>query len=174
MRLPQNVEFHDTTAKQVLAQMLREVIHVEGPVHIEVAARRLAKAWELQRVGSRMRKAVNVALRSLTREGKVRQHGKFLWPNRRDFQITVRRPDPGNEDTLRGIEFIAPEELGLAVKNLVRDALSITEDELVKEVARIFGFDRTGANIRARIARIVNGMISQCILVSRGDRISLP
>lgn len=172
-RPPGGIEFHDPAARQTLVQMLREVVEAEGPVHIEVATRRLVSAWGLTRAGRRIREAVRSAFNSLKGEGKVRRIGKFLWPSKVVFELTVRQPDPEDEDTLREIGFIPQEELELAVMNAVRDALSISEDDLVKAVARIFGFDRTGVNIRGRMETIFRQMTSRGMLVLKGDRISL-
>lgn len=169
----EGIEFHDPAARPTLARMLREVIEVEGPVHIEVATRRLVSAWGLTRAGRRIREAVRGAFNSLKGEGKVKRIGKFLWPSRVVFELTVRQPNPEDEDTLREIAFIPQEELELAVMNAVRDALSISEDDLVKAVARIFGFDRTGVNIRGRMETIFRQMTSRGMLVLKGDRISL-
>ena len=68
---------------------------------------------------------------------------------------------------------IHPDELDLAIQNVVRDAISITEDHLLAQVARVFGFDRTGANIRNMIAKRLQQMMHDGVLSKRGDRIAL-
>ena len=120
-----------------------------------------------------MTKAVEAALRTLVRRGVVERRGKFLWPGRDDFTLQVRRPDPEDENTNRNFEFIPREELELAIKLLIQDALSISEEELIKQVARVFGFDRTGTNIRERVETIVLTMTSRGIVASKEGRISL-
>jgi hypothetical protein len=46
--------------------------------------------------------------------------------------------------SLGSIHEIPPEEIALAIKNLVRDCLSIERDTLLIHVARIFGSERAG------------------------------
>ena len=167
------VEFHEPAARKTLALMLTEVIDAEGPVHLEIAARRLASRWGLQKVGGRMMNAVEAAFDMLARQGTSAWRGKFLWPQRNGFTLQVRRPDPDDETTIRKIEFIPQEELELAIRYLVRDAISISDDQVLTQVARVFGFDRTGANIRDRMERILGQMLQGGILVRKGDRISL-
>jgi NDP-sugar pyrophosphorylase family protein len=71
------------------------------------------------------------------------------------------------KDSFRTIKFVAREEIELAVRNLIQGGFSILEDEVVKQVARIFGFDRTGTNIYDRIKEIIKQMISRGILSLR-------
>jgi very-short-patch-repair endonuclease len=84
------LQFHDPDALPILKRMLSEVVETEGPIHKDVAATRLARAWELDRVGERMMNAVKSAWRSLSREKLLRIQGEFLWPNSESFRATVR------------------------------------------------------------------------------------
>ncbi len=147
---------------------------VEGPIHIELAAHRLAKALGFQKVGSRVMDAVNSSIRILVREGKVKRINKFLWPSRNDSILGVRQPEHKEKDSFRKIKFVPPEEIELTIRNLIQSGFSILEDDVVKQVARIFGFDRTGPHIYDHIKRILKQMISQGELVLKGDRLSLP
>ena len=157
-----------------LDRMLNEIVDVEGPIHIELATRRLANTLGFQKVGSRIMKAVNASIRILLKEGKLKKFNKFLWPSKDDFSLMVRQPIPEEKDSCRTIKFVALEEIELAVRNLIRSAFSISEDDGVKQVARIFGFYHTGANIHDRIKEIMKQMISRGDLILKGDRLSLP
>jgi len=157
-----------------LDRMLNEIVDVEGPIHIELATRRLANTLGFQKVGSRIMKAVNASIRILLKEGKLKKFNKFLWPSKDDFSLMVRQPIPEEKDSCRTIKFVALEEIELAVRNLIRSAFSISEDDGVKQVARIFGFYHTGANIHDHIKEIMKQMISRGDLVLKGDRLSLP
>ena len=157
-----------------LDRMLNEIVDVEGPIHIELATRRLANTLGFQKVGRRIMKAVNASIRILLKEGKLKKFNKFLWPSKDDFSLMVRQPIPEEKDSCRTIKFVALEEIELAVRNLIRSAFSISEDDGVKQVARIFGFYHTGANIHDRIKEIMKQMISRGDLILKGDRLSLP
>lgn len=172
-RPPSGVEFHEPRAKQILVRMLQEVVDLEGPIHIEIAAARLARRWNLQRIGDRMMGAVHQAARQLVSQGGLKRTGKFLWPTREEFVLRVRCPDPEDEASVRKIEFIASEEIELAITGLIREAISLPEDESPPRVARIFGFDRTGRNIQEHLERTLEKMVTSGILTRQGDRLSL-
>ena len=172
---PKKMPFQQSKVEGVeLDQILDEIVDVEGPIHIELAAHRVAKALGFQKVGNRVMEAVNSSIRILIRESKVKRINKFLWPSRNGFSPVVRQPVLNEKDSFRTIKFVPPEEIELAVKNLIQGGFSILEDEVVRQVARIFGFDRTGPHIYDRIKGILKQMITRGDLVVKGDRLSLP
>ncbi len=172
--MTRGVQFHDPDALPVLKRMLSQIVEVEGPVHKDVAATRLARAWDLERVGERMMNAVKGAWRSLSREGQLQIKGQFLWPAAPSFQLAVRQPKPGDDESWRSVEEIAPEEIGLAMKNLVRDSLSIERDSLLTNVARIFGFERTGNQIQKVLDDTLADLVEARELVLLDGRVSFP
>lgn len=164
------VEFHDPSSTRVLAQMLQEVTNVEGPVHIDIAASRLADAWGLRRVGERMMIAIGQALVRLT---SVRRQGDFLWPSNPEFKLKVRRPDSSDPSTVRDIEQIPIEEIELAFINILYDALSLPRDSLLTQVAKIFGFERMGDKIQIELGKVLDGLMYGGRIVDKGGRLSL-
>ncbi len=168
------LQFHDPDALPSLKRTLSQVIDVEGPVHKDVAATRLARAWELDRVGERMMNAVKSAWRSLSREKLLRIQGEFLWPTAESFQIVVRQPNPKDDQSRRSIEEIPPEEVALAMRNLVRDSLSIERDKLLLLIARLFGFERAGNHIQKTLANTFDELVETGQLILLEDRVSLP
>jgi hypothetical protein len=154
--------------------MLYQVVESEGPIHKDVAATRLAKAWDLDRVGERMMNAVRSAWRMLSREKLLRIEGHFLWPSRESFQLVVRQPNPSDHHSRRSIDEIPTEEIALAMKNLVRDSLSIERDKLLRYIARIFGFDRAGNHIQKALANTLEELVEARQLVILEERVSLP
>jgi hypothetical protein len=117
--------------------------------------------------------AVHQAARQLVAQGSLKRTGKFLWPIQEEFVLRVRCPDPEDETSVRKIEFIASEEIELAITALIREAISLSEDEVPSRVARIFGFDRTGRNIQEHLEQTLEKMVTSGILARQGDRLSL-
>jgi hypothetical protein len=168
-----SLQFHDSEALPVLKKMLSQIVAVEGPVHKDVAATRLARAWELERVGDRMMSAVQATWRALSRENVLRIQGHFLWPTLESFEVKVRRPDPDDDCSHRSIGEIPPEEIAVAMKNVVRDSLSIERETLLSHVARILGFDRTGNHIQRALEAVFAELADCGEIILLGDRVSL-
>ena len=63
--------------------------------------------------------------------------------------MLVRQPRPGQEP--RPIEEIALEEIGKAAFLNLQNALSLTEEDLVAQTARLIGYPHAGERVRRRI-----------------------
>jgi hypothetical protein len=62
---------------------------------------------------------------------------------------------------LRRAAMIAPTEYQLAVLAIISEAVSISSDDLVVETARLFGFDRTGPDLKEAIDRQVEWLVKE-------------
>ena len=56
---------------------------------------------------------------------------------------------------------IAPAEYQLAIRTIIGDAVGISSEDLVVETARIFGFDRTGPDLKEAIHRQVERLVKE-------------
>jgi len=158
----------DPAARRFLEEGIEEVVRVEGPIHMELALRRLRSAWGAGRAGSQIRGAFEEALGAVIRRGAVRKDRyNFLW----QAQVNappVRYPtrDPESE---RKIDLIAREELDLALLRLIKDARRISEDELTFSVARLFGWNRRGPEISRALDDSVRRLIRSKNVERDGD-----
>jgi hypothetical protein len=62
---------------------------------------------------------------------------------------------------LRRATMIAPAEYQLALSTIIADAVAISGDDLVVETARLFGFDRTGPDLKEAIDRQVGKLVKE-------------
>ncbi len=162
-------EFHSPANRAMQARLIGEIVDVEGPVHVELVARRLAESWGLERVGNRMRAAVKEAMAVAKRRGAAHLRGDFLWPSKLKSGLEVRVPVPGDPDTLRQIEHIPLDEIRLAMRHIVAAGVGVSKKALLVEVARVFGFDRTGSRIRRRLLRALADALGKGDLVEQDD-----
>jgi very-short-patch-repair endonuclease len=165
--------FHLPEHRLEQVRLVEQIVAMEGPIHVDLVARRLAQAWGLQRVGNRIQAAANEAIRRAGRGDQVRQDGEFLWPADKDFRLTVRTPTARDEETVRKVEHIPAEEIALAMKHIVRAGIGISSEALFVEVARVFGFERTGHLIRGQLDHVLRNLVEEATLVQRGDLLHL-
>jgi hypothetical protein len=134
------VELHEVATDR-MAHWVASVAEVEGPVHIDDVARRVALAAGLQRVGNRIESAIGRAISAAERNGAVRRVGAFIWHKNANEPVVRNRSNL--EASARRIDRIAPEEIGLAVKTIVEASHGINLAELHVAVCRMFGLQRT-------------------------------
>ena len=164
-------ELHNVTNHRMLEWILK-VVAVESPVHVNEVALRIANAAGLKRTGRRIRERVGRAVGAGTRGRKLLRKGDFLWrPGHDEDEIVIRRRDdvPPN---LRKPEMIAPEEIDAALLHAVQASYGIDADEAVAEASRLFGYRRTGPDIRLSFKRALKRLIVQGNLQERGGQLS--
>jgi hypothetical protein len=138
-------------AAQKVAQVLRGIAELEGPVSSERAARLAAGAFDLTRLNAARIEAI---VRCIPRE--MRDDEGFAWPMGVDrASWTAFRTS--TLDDPRPVADIHPTEIGNAIVALCRDAHGMTEDELLKETLAVFGWrrrtDALAGPVRAALRR---------------------
>jgi len=138
------MDFHDYGLMKEHAARIETLVETEGPIHVDVLATRLVRAFGLQRVGSRIMGAVEDAIRGAERSGTVRRRGPFVWPASMKDLSFVRVPVPNVPQSQRNIDEIPPEEIDVALLRILESAVHASDNDLRVAAARVFGFNRTG------------------------------
>jgi len=160
----QKNEFHFQENRVLQSRLLEELVREEGPIHFDYAVQRLASTWEVRRVGPKVVYAVKEALDMLVNDHRLTLKGDFLWPNDLS-EVVVRVPVPGVPESARLPEHIPPEEIEKAIKLIAQYALSISEESLVAETAKVFGFAHAGEKTRERIRDVYRKIVEEKKLV---------
>jgi hypothetical protein len=84
------------------------------------------------------------------------RRGDFIWKSG-DLKIEPRAPNP--DEKLRPIEWVSIEELAAAAEWLLRAEFGMPRESLVKGIARLMGYDRTGVNVQERINEAIDLLI---------------
>ena len=169
-RLP---EFLDEAARARQRKLLLELVQVEGPIHRELVKKRIAAAWGKQ-VGSRIAAVVDDLVDQARAEGGVEIKGDFVVLAPAPLISYARVPVDGDPRTKRGLEHIPNAEIAIVMLHLTEDGCGISEEGLVAETARVFGFKRTGEKIHDRLLYVVNGLVRIERLRRSGDNLYLP
>jgi len=153
-----HIEFYREENRQLQSRLLEELVREEGPIHFDVAVRRLASAWGLQRCSPKIVQVVKDALNLLLVSGKVITKGYFLWPP--DMrEVPVRVPVADVPESKRALEHVPPEEIERAMQLIVQYALSISVDSLIAETAKVFGFSHVKEKSRQRLYDIYKKLL---------------
>jgi very-short-patch-repair endonuclease len=164
----QGYELH-TVRRDLLASWVVEVVKIEGPVHINEVARRIANAAEQSRVGSRIKAAIESACNHAVRAGAIRQQGDFLWM--KGMNRPVVRDRSYLPTASRKIELVAPEELAVAIEQVVRNSFGIQRESVGLEVIRILGFSRTSDEMRYAVETMIDRLLANGGLKQAGSHI---
>ena len=153
----------------LLVQWLAEVIEIESPIHWLEAARRIANAAGVQRVGGRIQETFKRACRSGSRTRRFESHGGFLWVNDSPEPIVRDRSEAPAQ--LKKIELIAPEEIQAAIEQSVGDSFGLAAEDIAVSACRLLGFARVSEDMRTAVEELRDDLISKGRLALRGETI---
>jgi very-short-patch-repair endonuclease len=145
-------------APKKVQEAVFRIVEIEGPIHHEEVGRRLASVWGLDRAGSRIQDAARRALKALEREAQLQSSGAF-WMNARAAPLKTRDRSEAQSNTLRKAEYLPPAEVAVAAAEVVKDNVRVPLDDLVIEVARRLGFQRTGQDLQDIILKVIQSEI---------------
>ncbi|MGK9119067.1 DUF3320 domain-containing protein [Olivibacter jilunii] len=150
-----------------LSQWIGHVVQVEGPVHFEEVARRIADANGVSKIGSRIRAVLEDAVHFAEQGGLVERRSDFLWSaGNSELVIRDRSSLPPNAKKL---QFIAPEELHLAIKRVVEESIAIQPDVAVPLIAKLFGFARVMEDMRKQLLDRIDDAVEKGVVIKEGD-----
>jgi Protein of unknown function (DUF3320) len=160
-------QFYQRTANASLRKLIAAIVQHEGPISLPLLTRRLAVAWGVGRVNERVLERVRSLLTRTLVTVQQSSAGVFLWPATMlpETYDGVRVPGVTPE-SLREAADLPIEEVANGVLCLLRQHISIPEATLRREVRRMFGFQRPGrvidARIRAGIAHLAQRGVVRC------------
>ena len=141
-----------------IGRMALAVVEVEGPIHTDEVARRIREAFGLQKTGSNILAHVRKGLVHEARWGDLSQDGDFWIISGREVQKIRDRRTASLQ--VRKAANIAPSEFRLAIITVLNESVSMSRDDLIVQTARLFGFDRTGPELKQEIEKNISNLIA--------------
>jgi very-short-patch-repair endonuclease len=161
-------------ATPMLMDMFRRIIEVEAPINQDVLFRRVAEAWGIGRIGDRIRGSLLAALRTFLRRNRdvVRITGGSA-----DDTITLRDrsviPRFATDDVSRRVNEVPVMERETALLRTIEESPGISEVELKKTVARLFGWRRMGGDINAAFRDDLTALFERGLIEGLPHRIRI-
>ncbi len=167
-------DFFEGRSNRKLRATIKRIVAHEGPLSLDLLARRLAALWQL----SSVRAGTLERVRELLPEQVIsRQSGgtEFLWPGELD---PVSWPDyrpasEADESTERAVEDLPLEEIRNAGLAVLRSQIALPIEDLARETARIFGYARLGSSLKARMLLGLEDLFTQALARRDGDSVEL-
>ena len=129
---------------------IRKIIEIEGPVHYDYLARRMAPYMGVSRASSTVKRRINYYLAHLSNELERKDDFIYQKPIKSMYRMRV--------DSGRDISEICPEELEYAMIAVARNTIGITEEVLIDETAHNIGFVHAKSKLKTRLKAIFVGL----------------
>ena len=100
------------------------------------------------------------------------KRGNFLWkPDMSQPKLRLRSDLPAAS---RKLELIAPEEIELAIIEVIKASYGIPREDIPSEVCSVFGFQRVTEAMRSIVDKVSSKMLNESSVVERGENFELP
>ncbi|MEO8121429.1 MAG: DUF3320 domain-containing protein, partial [Rhodoferax sp.] len=165
--------FYEHKASVRLTAQLSQVIDAEGPISESVLFRKVARAWGLERTGSRIVERLRaLAPKSVlhTQEGS----SKFYWPSTVDSDSLVQfRMADETAMSKRHIDDVCLEEISELVLHVLHQAGGSPRQDVARSVCRLIGMARATADAEARASKAIDQLIKRDTLVQAETHVQL-
>lgn len=150
-----------------IKQQIQLLVDTEAPISKSLLYKKVLQAWNTSRAGARLDKHLEGILKEMSIV-QTTHHQPFYWNNNTTLDFYR-----SNDIEKRNMEDIAPEEVIVALEEVVTHNLSIQEDELLRYLARTFGFAKVGKQIDTLLRYTIDTAVKQDKVKRENDRIKL-
>ncbi len=171
VRIQFSDEFFFERNERKITSQFNQVINVEAPICQSLLFKRIITAWGFSRTGSRLfshlsRLAARLDLKYTVQENKI-----FYWKMNQspDNYYLFRKNGIKN----RNAEDIAKEEFANGIKEIIQNQISLPEDDLIRETAKLFNYSRTGTNVEFLIKQGIKHALNRGSVAEKKGRIIL-
>lgn len=142
-----------------LFEDISSIVDLEAPIHFLALCNRVREIYKLQRAGARVQEIIENILTDRFHREHFRWHGDFIWKAGGELQVEPRAPKAGERP--RPVEWVAIEELASASEWLLKTEFGMPRAVLIKETARIMGYERTGTTVENRISNAIDFLLKE-------------
>ena len=158
VRLASYVEPGERGSHLYMVDAMVTLAQVEGPVHMDVISERIREWWQVGRVSQRVKKNLKLAIEI----AGLQRNGDFVdVPNRPVSKVRCHGDS-------RKPEQVDLREFALAAEYLVDDVGSAPRQEVVTQIARLFGWARNGAILDERLNRAIDMAVATGKIAEEG------
>jgi hypothetical protein len=157
--------------REKIKSQINEVLIIEAPVSKDLLCKRVLLGWGIGRMGSRIAVHFELIFKELNLQ-HTNDNGKII------FWRTDQHPEnynifrlPPNENLKRDADDLPSHEIANGIKEILKNQISLTKADLVKETSRLFGYARIGTNVEIVMLEGIRKALSKGFAKMQEDRI---
>lgn len=164
-------EFFDLRLQPKIISQINQVIEIEAPISHSLLSRRILNAWGISRLGARLNEYLTSVYTRLELKHTSQNGTLFYWNKEQEpgkyniFRI------PGEDNQKRNAEDLAKEEIFCGILDVLTNQISLPEDDLIREVAKLFGYARLGGNVEQAMKLGIEYALKYGNIMQKDERI---
>ncbi len=160
---------YDFQNRNIIKQQIQKLVETEAPISKSLLYKKVLQGWNTSRAGARLDKHLEDIIKEMNLVQTL-HHQPFFWTASSNTTFDYYR---NNEIEKRNMEDIAPEEVLVALVEVVENNLSIEVDELQRYLARTFGFAKVGKQIDTILTYVIDTAEKNGVVRRENERIKL-
>ena len=166
--------FYEYRAGPLLTEQMAQVIDGEGPVSEAVLFRKVARAWGLERTGSRIVERLR-ALAPASASKTYENSSTFYWPKSVPHtSLSHFRIADNTASSKRHIDEVCLEEISAIVLQVLQQAGSAPHQDVARSVCRLVGMSTATAPAVARVVLAIRSLRDMLKIIETDGNIRLP
>jgi very-short-patch-repair endonuclease len=166
-------EFFDTRRTQKILTQIQQVIQKEAPISQSLLSKRILSAWGISRLGVRLKEYLDGLYDSLNLKYNRQNGSIFYWNSDQSPETYNTFRIPENEEHKRSAEDLPKEEIAAGIVEILTTQISLPEEDLIRETARMFGYARMGGNLEQVMKMGIEYALQKGIIAENNERIVL-
>lgn len=142
-------DFTDVSLVSDMRDTIQQVMQVEAPISQGLLIRRVAKAYGIDRAGSRIQNHVTLQCRALRIKRTTQDGVYYYWNQDQDPDAFAMLRASGDGDAKRESKDVPVQEAANAILYMLSQDISVDADSLVREAAAFLGYSRMGSAVAA-------------------------
>ena len=130
-----------------VAEEIKYIVGIEQPIYVDLLYQRMAGAFGNIKVTAPVKNAVDRVMRSNSLNGIIIKDKDGFITLAGFQELQVRVPQAGSSP--RQINFIAPDEIGLAMLTIAQQAIGLTTEGLIDATTKVLGYPRKSERLIA-------------------------
>ncbi len=131
----------------IITRQIMNVLNTESPISKTLLCKRVLTAWNTNRISNRIMANFDRLISEMGIRQTIGGATIFLWKAAHNPAEYSTYRIPANDDNKREPDDLPPEEIANAIKEILKQQISLPKNDLSREVARVFGFARIGNNV---------------------------
>ena len=166
--------FYEYRTAPQLTEQMAEVIEGEGPISETALFKKVARAWGLERTGSKIVERLNELAPKSVRK-TVEESATFYWPTSiENWKLSFCRVADESASSKRHIDEVSLEEISALVLQVLHQAGNSSRQDVARSVCRLIGMARVTAEAEARASLAISGLRDAARIIESERNIRLP
>ena len=161
-------EFTNPRWVKLIEKQISDIMACEAPISRLQLYRRVLSLWGISRMGGRITRHIYQITGRMNLKITNAGYAMFLWqPEQNPDEHTGYRQymtDPSD---------ISPEEVSVAVREVLETQISLSRCDLIRETARLFGYSRLGSYVQRTMQGGIDKVLDQGFAKEENERIIL-